>query len=354
MKRKRLAIILPVLVLGILNLMSQSLPSLPIQGYDYHIPDNVVSPITLGMGGINLTNAADYFTSYDNPALLAENTGTAFATSFKLAKSENMSFSDAIKVSNLLRDKQFMYYTLITKNAAWSYHPVSSTHVSRIYNSNSVQYSEYYDYQLDKLQLSLAAKDEKYSKLAGVLNIKYLTGRLVYLKERISYGNMIREDFIDNKVKGISGDMGFTWDEGNFTWGTCFYDLLSGLWWEDYGTKSLQRRAAFGFQYAADNLALMGSVQGRISSTPETTYHFGMVRNWTWKTDADNNGKSTEQNLIIRAGLFSKDFNGTQNISYTLGSGYNYNMFRVDFAMTNEGMMLRDSRYLFSVGVGIQ
>ncbi len=331
-------------------LTAQSIPSLPVQEYDYHIPANIVSPITLGMGGVNVTNGADYFSSYDNPALLADNEGTAIATSFLLKNKEDMSFTDLMQSSNLLKDKQFMYYTLIAKSSAWTYQPVSSVHVSEINGTSS----KYYDYQLDKLELSIAAKDENYTHLAGGLSLKYLTGRLVYLQERLSGSNMIREKFIDNKVKGVSGDIGFTWQEDKVVLGLCAYDFLSRLWWESYDSKSLQRRAAMGIQYNMDNLALMGSVQGKLAKTSETTYHFGLIKNWTWTQDSGPNGKPVEQNLIIRSGLFSKDFNGTKNINYTLGSGYNYNMFRVDFALTNDGMQLKDSQYLFSIGVGIQ
>ncbi|TFG89330.1 MAG: hypothetical protein E4H16_03785, partial [Candidatus Atribacteria bacterium] len=316
-------------------LRAQTLPALPITEFDYHIPANTISAIALGMGGVNLTNAADYFSSYDNPALLAENTNTAFATSFRLKNAENLSYSELISVSNLLKDKQFMYYTLITKSAAWSYHPVSSTHISEIYVNDGITYSEYYDYQLDKLQMSIAAKDDKYAGFAGGLNIKYLTGRLVYLKQRRSGISWINIDsLIDDKVKGVSGDLGLTWTEDKYVWGACFYDVLSRLWWENYDSKSLQRRAALGFQYNSESYALMASVLGKLSNSPETTYHFGMVKNWTWKSSAAS-GKTVEQNLIVRAGLYSKDFNGTENISYTLGSGYNFNMFRIDFAMTN-------------------
>jgi hypothetical protein len=158
---------------------------------------------------------------------------------------------------------------------------------------------------------------------------------------------------IDDKVKGVSGDLGFTWTEGTIMWGACAYDLFSKLWWENYESVSLKRRAAIGFQYSTENLALLASVQGRISSDPQSTYHFGMIKNWTWKTDGSMDTPGTEQNLLIRAGLYSSDFNGTENISYTLGSGYNYNMFRIDFAMTNSGMQLKDSQYLFSIGAGI-
>ncbi len=344
-----------LLCLGITGILAQVQP-LPVQSYDYHIPANNISPITLGMGGINLTHSTDILASYDNPALLANNSTTAFATTFRLKNTEDMLFSEIIQASNLLKDKQFMYYTLVTKNAAWSYHPVASTHISRLYNIYDTQYSEYYDYQLDKLQLSIAAKDEKYTKLAGGLNIKYLTGRLVYLKQRrISSNSWVTEGaLIDDKVKGISGDIGFSWVEDKYTWGACLYDVLSRLWWENYDSKSLQRRAAIGFQYNVPNLALLASIQSKVSNSPETTYHFGLVRNFSWKRESAENNKTIEQNLVIRTGLFSKDFNGTENINYTLGSGYNYNMFRVDFALTNVGMRLKDSQYLFSVGIGIQ
>ena len=136
MKGKTLLFAVLLLVLSAI-LAADELPSLPLQDYDYHIMDNILSPITLGMGGLNLTNAADYFTSYDNPALLAGNQGTAFGTSFRLTDEEDFTFADAVSASNLLKSKQFMYYTLIANNSAWSYHPTASTHVSRLGTATS-------------------------------------------------------------------------------------------------------------------------------------------------------------------------------------------------------------------------
>jgi hypothetical protein len=329
--------------------LSAQVSPLPIEIYDYHIPANAVSPIAIGMGGINLTNPADYFSSYDNPALLADNATSAFATSFLLKNPDDIDFVQAMQISSLLEDKQFSYYTLLTKNAAWSYQPVASTHISRIFGATS----EYYDYKLDKLQMSIAGKDDRYGKLAGGVSVKYLTGRLVYLRERVSGISMIREAFIDDKVKGASADLGVTWEEDKYILGATAYDFLSRLWWENYDSESLQRRAAVGFQYNSDSFAFLGSVTGKISSTPETTYHLGLVKNWSWAYESSASGKTTGQSLVLRAGIFSQDFNGTENMNYTLGSGYNYNMFRVDFSMTNAGMRLKDSQFLFSVGAGI-
>ncbi|HOD18097.1 MAG TPA: hypothetical protein PKJ14_05585 [Candidatus Cloacimonadota bacterium] len=341
MKGKRLILFVSAVCLAVTTVNAEPLD---LVSYDYHIPANIISSIALGMGGLNLTNAGDYFTSYDNPALLAGNNVTSFAASFRLKNEEEISLADAASASNLLKAKQFMYYTLITKNAAWSYQPTVSTHISEI-NANSL---EYYDYQLDKLQLSLAGTDERYADFAAGINIKYLTGRLIYLKERIEYNQMIRESFIDDKVKGFSTDLGVTYTSGKYTFGSCVYDVLSRLWWEHYDSEDLQRRAAVGVQYSDGNLTLSGSLQGKLSQSTDTSYHLGLTRAWHWKS-----GKDKEQGLLVRAGLFSHDFNGTENINYTLGSGYNYNMFRFDFGLTNTGMRLKDSEFIFSLGIGI-
>jgi hypothetical protein len=340
-------------------LWSISLPAIRmdlnlVQDYDYHTPEGNISPVSLGMGGINLTYPADYFSPYDNPALLATNTSSAAATSFIIKQNAPATFADMMNSKTLLKDKQFLYYSVITKQAAWTYQPVAAVHVSQLTTTTDGLLSEYFDYQLDKIQLSIAGKDEEYTNLAGGLNIRYLTGRLVKLTQRKVGNNWVTAgNLIDDKVKGVSGDLGFTWAEGNFVWGSCIYDIYSRLWWENYDSESLKRRAAMGFQYNMDKLALLASVQGRVSNDPQTTYHLGLIKNWIWKTDGSMDTPGTEQNLLIRAGLYSRDFNGTENINYTFGSGYNYNMFRIDFAMTNSGMRLKDSQYLFSVGVGI-
>jgi hypothetical protein len=218
-----------------------------------------------------------------------------------------------------------------------------------------VRYRRYYDYQLDKLQISFAGKDEKYTTLAGGLNVKYLTGRLVKLDERFTNNTTTVTDnpLIDNKVKGVSTDLGLSYATENYIWGLCFYDLYSRLWWESYDAKSLTRRAAMGFQYKTKGLSLLASAEGKMAKESDTTYHFGLVKDWNFGTESTDPGTpKTSQDLIVRAGIFSHDFNGTDNINFTLGSGYNYNMFRIDFALTNTGMQLRDSEYLFSLGVG--
>jgi len=340
------------LMLLLALMLNAQLPELPITEYDYHQPQNAISPVAIGMGGINITNANDFYASYDNPALLASNLRSTLALSYRLVNSEQMNFLQMMQFSNALNDKQVKYFTLTTKGGAVSYQPVSSIHISQ-WDASGIN-SQYYDYQLDKWQLSLGVKDPDRQLLSGGMSLKYLTGRLVYLKERRSGNSFIREAFIDDKVKGFSADLGFTIDQGDFIWAAAFYDLFSKLYWENYDAKSLQRRSAIGFEYHKGDLSLLAGTQYKIDKEPEPTFHFGMVQNWNWQSGSTSREAANDQSLILRLGMYSKDFYGTGNINYTLGSGYYYNMFRFDFALTNQGMKLKDSEYLFSIGVGLQ
>lgn len=332
--------------------LSAQLTPLPITQYDYRTPQNAVSPIAVGMGGLNITHGADYYSSYDNPALLAASPFTALAMSYRLVNQEQYSFLEAMQISNALKDKQVKYFTLITKGASLTYQPVSSIHISR-WEADGVT-SQYYDYQLDKWQASFAAKDPEYEILSAGLNLKYLTGRLVYLRERRAGINFIREAFIDDKVKGFSGDLGFTLDQGDFTWAAVVYDVFSRLYWENYDSVQLQRRSSMGMEYHTGDLSLLAAVHAKVDEEPEPTFHFGMVKDWSWSSTDFGSSKVTKQNLLLRMGMYSQDFYGTSNINYTLGSGYNYNLFRFDFALVNRGMKLKDSEFIFSLGVGLE
>ena len=145
------------------SLMAQYYP-LPITEYDYLLPENNVSPITMGTGGMNVTSAADAFSSYNNPALLADRDLTSFTTSFRLSNDEDRTFWEAMAVSNALREKQFQYFAVNAKQVAFAYQPVANVHLSE-WNATA-DTSRYYDYKLDKVQMSLAAKDSKYTALS--------------------------------------------------------------------------------------------------------------------------------------------------------------------------------------------
>lgn len=336
------AILILILVL-FLPLAAQQ-PPLPITSYDYALPENNVSPISIGMGGLNVTNTGDFYASYSNPALIGANEYSLLLTAFRLTNAENLSFAEAASISSALRDKQFKYFTLLTKQSAWSYQPMARLHI--------VESNHYYDYQMDKVQATLAASDQSWRPVSFGLNLKYMTGRLVYLNESRGEDSALRRVFIDDKVKGISSDLGLTLQMGDITYGLAAYDILSQLWWEHYDSVALQRRIAFGVQYDSGNLLLSAGLQGKLSQSTDTTFHLGLQNSWNLGS-SNISGTNTAQAFGIRLGLYSHDFHGSSNINYTFGTGYNYSIFRFDFSLNNKGLRMQDSEYLFSLGVGL-
>ena len=280
--------VVPLLGLWLAVSAVAAVSPLPIDEYDYATPDNNVSPIGIGMGGLNLTYAGDPYASYSNPALLADVQQSTLVTSFRLAKNDGLTFWQAASISNSLRDKQFKYFSLTSKQSAFTYQPMARVHISEF--SAGGDSSRYYDYQLDKVQVSLAASDQSWKPLRFGLNIKYLSGRLVYLLEHRVGSSLVRDAFIDDKVKGFSTDLGVTVQEGNFTFALVSYDLFSRLYWENYDSKPLQRRVAMGFSYDGESTVLTAGLQAKTSKTPDTTYHFGMQNTWEWGQGSNYQG----------------------------------------------------------------
>jgi hypothetical protein len=322
-------------------------PELPITSYDYAVPENNVSPICIGMGGLNVTNPADFFASYTNPALVADNKYNALLTSFRLKDEEDLDFWQAAQISSALRPKQFKYFTLLAQQTAWTYQPMARVHLVEEYG---YQQYRYYDYQLDKVQATLAGMDDSWQPIGFGVNLKYLTGRLVY---QVYNAPGEPNAFIDDKIKGFSTDMGLTLQTGNMTFGLAGYDLFSRLYWENYDSVPIERRIAMGAQYNSENMTLSGGLQGKLSQATDTTYHLGFQYLWGWGGKNPRAGENAAQAIVLRLGTYSHDFYGTDNINFTLGTGYNYNVFRFDFSLNNQGMRLRDSEYLFSLGVGL-
>ena len=59
-----------------------------IQSYDYALPENNVSPIAIGMGGLNVTYAGDFYSSYSNPALIGDNDFSVLMGAFRIKSDE--------------------------------------------------------------------------------------------------------------------------------------------------------------------------------------------------------------------------------------------------------------------------
>lgn len=322
---------------------------LPIDTYDYGVPENNVSAIAIGMGGINLTNPDDPFASYGNPALLANNESTMFYLAYRLADNKDLGFWEAASVSNFLGEKQFKYFTLVSKQAGFSYQPLASINISSF--DEETNKTLYYDYKLDKLQMSLAMTDKNWPSLTAGINLKYISGRLVYLVERLEGHQFVREHFIDNKVKGASSDIGITLNKGDVRYGLTLYDLLSRLWWEDYDAVSIQRRIGTAVEYGSGASKVNFGLQSKISSKPATTYHVGYTYAQTWDSKDFISDEDLQQGMDVRVGFYSHDFYGADNINLTLGGGYHYQMFRFDFSLNTKGLKIADSEFLFALGM---
>lgn len=325
--------------------------SLPIDSFDYALPENNVSAIALGIGGINLTDVGDPFASYGNPALLGFNDETSFYVAYRLSDKKEYDFGEIVSVSNVLKASQFKYFTLNAGQFAFSYQPMASINISELDQDTNM--ALYHDYKLDKIQFSAGITDKKLPNVTAGINLKYLNGRLVYLTERLEGSNLVRERFIDDKVKGLSGDIGLYGKYGSGSYGIAFYDVLSRMWWENYPSESIQRRVAAGAQYGTGASKTFVGIQSKIAKKPETTYHFGYGYGMVSESGGFGDAEPTKRGFDLRIGFYSHDFYGADNINLTLGGGYFYQVFRFDFSLNSKGLKLADSELLFSIGLGM-
>lgn len=325
--------------------------SLPIDSFDYALPENNVSAIALGTGGMNLTDYNDPFASYGNPALLGFNDKTNFYVAYRLSDKKNYDFGEIVSVSNVLKANQFKYFTLNAEQFAFSYQPMASINISEF--DEEAHKALYHDYKLDKIQFSAGITDKNLPNMTAGINLKYLTGRLVYLTERLEGSNLIRERFIDDKVKGVSGDIGLYAQYGSGSFGISFYDVLSRMWWENYPSESIQRRVAAGAQYGTGSSKTYVGIQSKMAKKPDTTYHVGYSYGMETETSGNGSDDSVTQGFDLRIGVYSHDFYGANNINLTLGGGYFYRVFRFDFSLNSKGLKLADSELLFSIGLGM-
>ena len=204
-----------------------------IQSYDYALPENNVSPIALGMGGLNVTYAGDFYSSYSNQALIGDNDLSLLVGAFRIKSDDPVNFAEAAQFSNILKPKQLKYFSLLAKQTAWTYQPVASVHI--VETPETGYGYRYYDYKLDKVQATIAGSDDSWEPIRFGLNLKYLTGRLVYLESTNP------NSFIDDKLNGFSTDLGFTLQRGSFTYGLAAYHLFSRLYWEHSSSEGIQR-----------------------------------------------------------------------------------------------------------------
>jgi len=332
MKRLLLAIIMINILLG--------LQAFPIKSFDYRLPDKQISAFAASMGGLNLTNILDLNMAYQNPALLGLNEKSGASISYRIPYDQDASFVQLLKTSNLLRSKQFVNATIVTKTAAISYQPWAEIHESTLNGQDSTR--QYHDYNLTCVQISAGSKSERNQNFAMGLSAKYLTGRLVYIEEQLHESQYQRTDFIDSGVRGFSMDFAAYYKTDNFRYGIAAYDLISHLYWDGYKDHSLQPRAAAGIDFTSNSYLVAIGADGKLDKEPSLLYHVG----------AQKDSFLNIESLALRVGAYSEDFKTDDSTHFTFGLGYMWKLLNIDVSMDNLGLTIKNSDYLLSVSTG--
>lgn len=332
-------------LLVLVCLAALSLSAFPITRFDYHTPDHNPSPNVTAMGGLNLTDETDYYISYDNPALLAFNKKTSAAASFSIVKNDQYSPIQLIQLANLLRKNQFSAIVVNSSTGAMMYQAMTSVHVNEPLGEGSTN-STYFDYTLQKAQMSFGGTSGKAKSFAAGVTVKYLFGRLVYLNRNDV--EMTFTDFYDDKVKGFSTDLGFAYRGQATRVGLAFYDLLNGLYWQTESSKTLTRRCAIGIQVGGEDTKMLAGAMTTLESESTTTYHFGIV-----KDVALSDKVKEKQSISFRGGVYSENFDSSDNIIYSIGTGYYYKTFKIDFSLAGPGMDMSKSNYLLAISMSM-
>jgi hypothetical protein len=326
---------------AVICLIVVGLSAFPITDYDYHTPDRFISPVTAGMGGLNLTVTEDPAVFYGNPAGISNSRNPMGIVTFSLRTEDGV--SDLWKVSNLLRKKHLDNMTLTSSKVAFAYLPIADTE-NRITESDGVV--NYRDYTLQSLQLVLA--DQKDSFSYG-MNVKYLWGRVVDQNTRVNDdGETVLNSFIDTRAQGYSTDLGMTISRDNTRFGLSAYDVLSTLYWDDHANARLTPRGAASVQFGTGNSAIVAGVQAKLYHIPQQTWHFGLT-----EKIITGGTKSNPQGWNLRAGVWSHDFKNSKTVFTSLGVGFQINAFHLDTSLVTNEMKIANARYLLSLSMGM-
>jgi len=317
----------------------------PAITYDYHVTQNSISPISTALGGTNASFYSDPLSVYNNPSLLAESTSSLLIAGFRhYSPSSNISDMYGNPL-NLLKDNQLSYLGLIMDKGAICYQPLSSIENDKKYTIADVSYREYTDFYLNSFQITTSAKEKDF---AFGINLKYLTGRLVHLRETEVDSVWIREEFIDDRANGFSTDIGFHLKKTNVVYGLSFHDVFSKIYWKKGSDRILKRRYTLGLHWENEETAFLLSMSGRLKMKKNPTFHFGYSK---YVIAGDPN--VTDISLLLRVGAYSEKFESQKNIFYSIGSGFYYGAFRFDCSITNNDWKIENNRYLISISFGI-
>ncbi len=343
-KNKLLLTISIILCTGILPAQE-----FPLNNFDYFRVTNGVSPSVTAIGGINLANASYSHSSYYNPALLAFREQSAFSLSVRqyLTKNEDIDgFGLPAKNSLEWNSDYIGYLGFEAPNIAASYLSMSAFTTDKKADIGGTDKRFYSSYFLDAYRLSLADNN---NNLAFGVNLSFLNGRFVYLREREDdTGDMINENFVDSRVYGYSLDFGAVVRWEKFSYGLMIPNTVSRMFWNDYPNKSLERRLQMGVQYGDDTSFVTSGFSRRFVWSAKNVYHSGfqhIVGLGMFK------GHIFE--MPLRVGAYGHRLRKFKDLSYSIGTGIQYGYFTFDtsFSVTDKNW----DKYIItsSISVGL-
>jgi len=326
---------------SLLLLLCLRLAAFPVNSYDYQTPLLQVSPMAAAMGGLNLSLQGDPGLLYGNPALLAYNTSSVMSVGLKLQDRDDISISDMLNAASALKKNQLVSLHFASDKGGMAVRPLVSIDANTTWTEDDDTFRASEDYNLTCYQLAVAETEGKFTYGLG---LKYLDGRLVYLRERETTEGWVREQFINDRLHGLSFDLGMAMKFGSFVWGVNAWALYSKLWWLDNPDRVVTKRVGSTLGWQSGNTALIVGSQRKWSSTDDQTYHGGIQQ-------ALSLGDSTS--VIVRAGAYSHNFDNADVTWTSFGLSYYYKTFRIDTSMATHDMAIKNTRYLVSISMGM-
>ena len=333
---------LPLLVL---LAVGTALAAFPVTSYDYQHPHQQISPVAAGMGGLNLSLAGDPGLLYANPALLGQNKSTVVSVGFKLQDRDEIDAAQMLNAANILRKNQLVSLHVAAEGGAFAIRPLASIDEQRSWEAGGTVFTEDENYLLTAYQLGMA---ETSGKVTYGLGFKYLNGRLVYLRQHETELGSVTDEFVDDRLHGLSIDFGLTVDLGAVTWGITAWDVYSHLWWMHHTDRTITKRLGTTLGWQSGNTALVVGTQRQWNTASDQTYHAGVQHALSLGGDAEN-----PRGLLIRAGAYSHDYEHAETVYSSLGLSFYMKAFRVDTSMATHDLALNNTRYLVTISMGM-
>ncbi len=318
--------------------------SFPISEYDFRLPTSVVSPVEAAYGGVNVASNTDFYLVFNNPALLATVRQTTFSASFVLPPNNYQEITSVLNTTPFLENNKFRGFSFQGKQIGLGYLVLTEDKFKRTETNGNQTYQ---DYKINSYLLGFSDSIDSYH---WGINLKLLSGRLVYLEQEKIYSDgdslLSINTFIDSRALGYSSDLGISTSKHGISYGLVFNDLLSKIYWKGHSSGEIRTRVTTSVDYTAGNYSFGIGANNRwnINTKPFLNSYYAYRFNFGRPDDI--------QTASMRFGVCSRDFENQDSILFNMGFGYMFRMMKVDIALQSQGWKANQTQYLFSLSLG--